>query len=157
MEEGFMATDISKFVMTEEDGAETTLQTGEVLTWKVLAETTRGRYDIVEFSTPPLAGPPEHIHAQDETCYILKGSYRIKMNEHVFTASEGTLLYFPAGISHTLVNCGTETAKMLVAYVPAITKEAFDDLATLDFSDEAALATYFEKYPTTISGPPLTL
>src|SRR6266702_6260087 len=113
-----MAIDITGLALKSGRGDTTFLASGEFMVWKATGETTDGKYDQVELVTLPQSGPPEHTHTQDELFYFLAGTYRMKVGEHVFTASAGDFLRIPAGTSHTWRCIGTNSGKILLTYVP---------------------------------------
>ncbi len=95
-----MTTNISSLVLSASEGEITFQASGEYWIWKATAETTTGRYDQAVTITLPQVGPPEHTQQQDELLYILEGTYRVKLGEHVFTAAVGTFIRIPGGVSH---------------------------------------------------------
>src|ERR1700693_2637089 len=109
-----MTTNISSLVLNANEGETTFEASGEYWIWKATAETTNGRYDQAVMITLPQVGPPEHTQQQDELIYILEGTYRMKLGEHVFTASAGTSVNIPGGVSHAWRSL--TTGKMLVTF-----------------------------------------
>src|SRR5579864_9314522 len=95
-----MTTNMSSLVLHASEGEVTFEANGEYLIWKATAETTNGRYDQAVTITLPQVAPPEHSHQQDELLYVLEGVYRVKLGGHVFTASAGTSVRIPGGVSH---------------------------------------------------------
>jgi mannose-6-phosphate isomerase-like protein (cupin superfamily) len=99
---------------------------GELITWK-----RRGRpgdaYSLFEHVTQPgYAGPPPHRHlTQDETWYILDGTFTFHIDEQTCTAGPGECVHAPRGSLHTFRNVGTTIGRMFVAVGPAGDFEAF--------------------------------
>src|ERR1700676_1907483 len=94
----FMTTNMSSLVLNASEGEITFEASGEYWIWKATAETPNGLYDQAVTITLPQVGPPEHTHQQEELLYILEGTYRVKLGEHLFTASAGTSVRIPGGM-----------------------------------------------------------
>src|SRR6185437_8773799 len=94
-----MSTNIASLVLNAGEGETTFEASGEYWIWKATGETTNGLFDQAITITLPQVGPPEHTHQQEELLYILEGTYRVKLGEHVFTASAGTSIRIPGGVS----------------------------------------------------------
>ncbi|HEY0757617.1 MAG TPA: cupin domain-containing protein [Ktedonobacteraceae bacterium] len=152
-----MATNISALVLNANEGESTFEASGEFWIWKATAETTNGRYDQAITITLPQVGPPEHTHQQDEQLYILEGTYRVKLGEHMFTASAGTSVRIPGGVSHTWRSL--TTGRMLVTFLPGGLRGFFEGMRPLYLApqlDMQALAALAGKYGLVVTGPPLT-
>ncbi|HEY4033601.1 MAG TPA: cupin domain-containing protein [Ktedonobacteraceae bacterium] len=154
-----MPTNISSLFVRADEGDSLFLASGEFLTWKATGEVTGGRYDQLEFTTLPHSGPPEHTHTQDELFYFLAGTYRVKLGEHVFTASAGDFLRIPAGTSHTWRCIGKNVGKILLTYVPGGLRGFFEEMQPLYLAPELDLPAAMAiaaKYGMEVTGPPLT-
>ena len=151
-----MATNISSLVLNAGEGETTFEASGEYWIWKATAESTHGLYDQAVTITLPDVGPPEHTHQQDELLYILEGTYRVKLGEHMFTASAGTSIRIPGGVSHAWRSL--TTGKMLVTFLPGGLRGFFEELRPLYLVpqlDMHALTTLAARYGLTVTGPPL--
>jgi quercetin dioxygenase-like cupin family protein len=151
-----MTTNISSLVLNASEGEITFEASGEYWIWKATAETTDGRYDQAVTITLPQVGPPEHTHQQDELLYILEGTYRVKLGEHVFTASTGTSIRIPGGVSHAWRSL--TTGKMLVTFLPGGLRGFFEGMRPLYLApqlDMQALAALATRYGLVVTGPPL--
>jgi len=152
-----MTTNISSLVLNASEGEVTFEASGEYWIWKATAETTDGRYDQAVTITLPQVGPPEHTHQQEELLYILEGTYRVKLGEHVFTASTGTSIRIPGGESHAWRSL--TTGKMLVTFLPGGLRGFFEGMRPLYLVpqlDMHALTALAARYGLVVTGPPLT-
>jgi mannose-6-phosphate isomerase-like protein (cupin superfamily) len=151
-----MITNISSLVLNASEGEITFEASGEYWIWKATAETTNGRYDHAVTITLPQVGPLEHIHQQDELLYILEGTYRVKLGEHIFTASTGTSVRIPGGVSHAWRSL--TTGKMLVTFLPGGLRGSFEGMRPLYLAphlDMQALTALAARYGLVVTGPPL--
>ena len=152
-----MTTNISSLVLSASEGEVTFQASGEYWIWKATAETTNGRYDQAVTITLPQVGPPEHIQQQDELLYILEGIYRVKLGEYVFTASVGTSVRIPGGVSHAWRSL--TTGRMLVTFLPGGLRGFFEGMRPLYLApqlDMQALTALAARYDLVVTGPPLT-
>lgn len=152
-----MGTDIASLVLSSGEGETTFEANGEYWIWKATAETTNGLYDQAVTITLPQVGPPEHTHQQEELLYILEGTYRVKLGEHLFTASAGTSVRIPGGVSHTWRSL--TVGRMLVTFLPGGLRGFFEGLRPLYLSpqlDGQALTALGARYGLVVTGPPLT-
>ena len=151
-----MTTNISSLVLNASEGEITFEASGEYWIWKATAETTDGRYDQAVTITLPQVGPPEHTQQQEELLYILEGTYRVKLGEHVFTASTGTSIRIPGGVSHAWRSL--TTGKMLVTFLPGGLRGFFEGMRPLYLApqlDMQALTALGATYGLVVTGPPL--
>ncbi len=151
-----MSIDIASLVLNASEGETTFEASGEYWTWKATAQTTNGRYDQAITITFPQVGPPEHTHQQEELLYILEGTYRVKLGEHLFTAAAGTSIRIPAGVSHTWRSL--TVGRMLVTFLPGGLRGFFEELRPLYLAPELdmqALGALAAKYSLVVTGPPL--
>jgi mannose-6-phosphate isomerase-like protein (cupin superfamily) len=92
----------------------------DLFEFKVVSDDTNGAFSLLEVSAGPDFGPPTHIHhREDETFYILEGSFEFSLGGRTFTAGAGSLVYLPKGVAHLHHATGGAPAKALVMYVPA--------------------------------------
>ena len=151
-----MAMNMSSLVLHASEGEVTFAASGEYWIWKATAEATNGRYDQAVTITLPQAGPPEHSHQQEELLYILEGTYRVKLGEHVFTAAAGTFIRIPGGVSHTWRSL--TTGRMLVTFLPGGLRGFYDGMRPLYLAsqlDMPALTALAARYGLMVTGPPL--
>jgi mannose-6-phosphate isomerase-like protein (cupin superfamily) len=129
---------------------------GDLITFKLPASATGGKYSVAEIITAPGTGPPPHLHErEDELFAFLDGEFELISGDERFTAAgAGDAIYLPKRIFHAYKNSGSRPAKFLViATSPAF--EQFvaevgiraDDLANPPPVTEAAVARVMEVAP----------
>lgn len=92
---------------------------GERATIKVTSGETYGAYAVVELTTPPLIGPPPHIHhTMEEAFYLLEGEMEFVTDGIATTATVGSLVRIPKGVLRSYRNVGAAPAKALVFFLP---------------------------------------
>lgn len=105
----------------------------------------------------PNGGPPLHIHPnQDEWFYVIAGDYYFRVGEDYFTLKAGDTIFLPRNVPHAFLQL-SETAKMIVTYVPAGKMEGFfqtTDKWTSPPSKEE-IAKVFADHEMNVVGPPL--
>ena len=108
---------------------------------------TNGAMSVWESLVAPEEGPPMHIHtAEDETFYVLDGTFRFWCGEESFEAGPGTVAVLPRGIPHTFKNTGGTTGKLLCVCTPGGFEEFFIELERDKVTDPATLAAIGERY-----------
>jgi quercetin dioxygenase-like cupin family protein len=96
------------------------------------ASDTGGLFTFAELTTSPGGGPPAHVHGSvDETFYVTKGSYLIRLGEETIEASAGTVVFGPRGVPHGFRNVGDEPATLLCISTPGGVETMFEGLAEL--------------------------
>lgn len=89
-------------------------------TFKVVGADTNGAFTIAELLAGPEMGPPPHIHRNnDETFYILEGTFDFLLAGRAFSAGAGEFVYLPKGVVHTHRAGSGAPAKALVTQTPA--------------------------------------
>ncbi len=154
-----MSTNTSGLIIRADEGDSTFLASGEFLTWKATAETTGGKYDQAECVVLPQSGTVQHTHTQDELYYFLAGTFRVKLGDHVFTASAGDFVRVPAGTSHAYRCIGKNAGKMLITYVPGGLRGFFEEIRPIFLALEIDIPKAMAigaKYGLVLTGPPLT-
>lgn len=114
---------------------------GEKMTILLSAQDTGGAFGLFIDEVPPGAGPPLHIHHnEDETFYILEGELGMQVNGQKFTASPGTAVFLPRGMPHTFHNAGMQTARALVTVTPGGLEGFFPEVEPLVTQAEPDMA-----------------
>ncbi len=132
----------------------------EQLTFMVSAAETSGQFDLVENELGYLAGPPLHIHPeQDETHYILKGQLRYQIGEETFELKSGDCVYIPKGTSHTWINLHQQPARIIAILTPGGSEGFFRIVSSSPSEqlDSESLARVALDYGAQILGPPLAI
>jgi quercetin dioxygenase-like cupin family protein len=100
----------------------------ELMTIKATGGDTGGAYSLFETETPPSGGFPLHAHRyDDETFYILEGSYSFYLDDRQVELDAGAYVFVPRGTMHGYVNAGSGFARMLVLVTPGGIHEKFLD------------------------------
>lgn len=93
---------------------------------KVSSKDTDGElliYDTVRYTK---GGPALHFHhAQDEWFYVIKGEFKVKVGEELFTLTAGESAFAPRTIPHAFANISEGEGQMLVLFQPAGSMEDF--------------------------------
>ena len=127
---------------------------------KISSRDTDGAFTIFEGQTQPLAGPPLHIHRdQDESWYILEGQYKFEVDGQEIYAGAGATVFAPRGSRHTFQNIGAAPGRMVTTVVPGGLDIFFEELEAAvprgAAPDPAKLAPIFKKHGQELVGPPL--
>jgi quercetin dioxygenase-like cupin family protein len=102
---------------------------GDLYTFKVVRDDTRGSLAMVEVEVQPENGPPPHIHhREDETFYVLDGDFSFLHGEHTYMATGGSFVHIPMGTIHTFKNVGETIGRLLVAITPAGFERFFEEV-----------------------------
>lgn len=98
----------------------------ETLTLIETGETTDGQYSLGLGSQPPLTGPPEHFHTQeDEWFYITQGQYEFEIEGESIIANPGDLIFSPAGERHRPSSIGATRSEIYFVWEPSGIEEFF--------------------------------
>jgi mannose-6-phosphate isomerase-like protein (cupin superfamily) len=88
-----------------------------------------GQFGVMEGVLPPGAGPAPHRHQRyDEAFYVLEGEIDYRIGDEWITASAGTCVFAPAGLTHGFRNGGVTNARQLVIAAPAEALELVEAL-----------------------------
>jgi mannose-6-phosphate isomerase-like protein (cupin superfamily) len=133
---------------------------GAELTVKISSRDSGGAFAVVEGVTPPLSGPPMHIHLeQDEWWHVVEGNFKFVVDEQEILAGPGSVVYAPRGSRHTFQNIGEEPGITLATTVPGGFDLFFEEIAAAAVPgarpDPAKLAPIFERHRMVLAGPPL--
>jgi len=125
---------------------------------KVPAARTEGQLLIVENTNPRTGGPPRHLHhAQEEWFYAVEGAYVIEIGDERYELGPGDSLLAPRKMPHVWAHVGDGTGRLLIAFRPAGSMEAFfAGLARLDGgSPREEVQGLFREHGMEVTGPPL--
>ena len=102
------------------------------LVLKVSADDTGDAYTFLRGHTPPGLGPPLHNHElEDETFYVLRGTYEMQCGPAVIRAEQGAALHMPRYTPHTFRNVGDEPAELVELMTPGGLDRYFDAVGHL--------------------------
>lgn len=123
---------------------------------KVSGASTGGGLCIYDTIRSEPGGPPQHIHAaQDEWFLVTEGEFDIKVGDALHHLLPGDSLLALRGIPHAFRNT-TRTGRILVAFQPAGTMEAFFvEGSNLNPLTPAAFAELSARHGMRVVGPPL--
>jgi quercetin dioxygenase-like cupin family protein len=92
---------------------------GDTMIIKATAATTGGSLTLLEIEASPGAGPPPHVHDnEDEAFYVVDGTFEIVLGEEIVRAGAGDFAFAPRGTVHRFSNVGDAPARMLIAFTP---------------------------------------
>lgn len=105
----------------------------ELVTIRLSAAQTGDAITLLEIESPPGGGIPPHTHRyEDETVFVLQGSYTLLAGEQQEDLGPGDARFFARGTRHGYVNSGTGLARLLVHLSPGGIHEQFlDEIADL--------------------------
>src|SRR5262249_6440501 len=89
-------------------------------TFKAVSADTNGAFSLSELSASPKFGPPPHIHhREDESFYILEGTFEFSYDNRTFAAGAGSFVHLPKGRVHMHRAVRNAAARALVLHMPA--------------------------------------
>lgn len=114
---------------------------GDLYTFLVSTEETNGAFATLEKIIRPQNGPPPHIHhGNDETLYVMEGTFSFLVGEQTVKAEAGAYVYVPRGTVHTFTNIGATAGRLLVTVTPSGFEKYFEAIGTPVHSREEAFA-----------------
>ncbi len=133
---------------------------GGPLTFKVRGAETGGVLTVLESEIAAGDGPPYHVHAhEDETLYVLDGSFRFRLGDDVRAAPVGSFVHVPRGLPHCFQNVGDDAGRLLVTFTPAGMERFFERFAELtpQSSPAEAFKLAGAEAGLEVLGPPLAV
>lgn len=125
------------------DNRKSLLVLGELMTVLLSGKETGGKYAVVESITQPGGGVPLlHTHPQQETFFVLEGSYEIfgrdeEGNKYATPMPVGSVVHIPGGVPHGFQNVGDTPGKLLLTFEPAGNMEVFFEDIGIQVDDKA--------------------
>lgn len=108
-------------------------------------------YDTYRFKQ---GGPPLHLHfEQEEWFFVLDGQFRFQIGDQTYELGAGNSIVGPRGVPHAFRNL-TETARMMVTFIPAGRMEAFFATQMVDPTSQA-FKDLSLQHGMEVVGPPL--
>lgn len=112
---------------------------GDIYTFLATTAETDGAYFVLEGMVPPDAGPPPHIHRdQEESFYVVEGQLEIMVGGEVREGKSGDFVHVSKGTPHSFINRSQTVAKMVATFVPAGKAEGFFREAMNETTDRNA-------------------
>ncbi len=153
-------TTLSLKVLAPDEGLRLQSGPGRDLVFKVTGEDTAGAFDYFTVEVAPWGGPPLHVHhSQEETIHVLRGRFKVQIDDRTFQLEEGGFAYLPSKVPHSFLNLNDEPGEVIVVYTPGGGHRFYEELGPLTrngMPDRAIVAALFEKYDMTLLGPPLS-
>jgi quercetin dioxygenase-like cupin family protein len=150
--------DIPPFVVSKDQdrfGTPSIFLNGRLDT-KVSGLDTGGALSVVDTIRLRRGGPPLHFHFdQDELFFVLEGQFRFRIGDEMHEVGPGDFLFGPRLVPHAFVNL-SETGRLMVAFQPAGTMEAFFASGMLDPTTEE-FRQLSREHGMEVVGPPLPL
>jgi mannose-6-phosphate isomerase-like protein (cupin superfamily) len=139
---------------------------GSTVTWqhstyKILltAEATGGAVGMFEALAAPDAGPPRHVHHnEDETFYILAGEAIFWLDGETRNVGPGDVVFAPRKRPHTFHVIGPNPARWITVLTPGGTEGFFVEMAAGNYripQDIAEVSRIAANYGNEFVGPPL--
>jgi quercetin dioxygenase-like cupin family protein len=129
-------------------------------TVKLSKEQTGGVLSAFITEDPKLAGPPLHIHRnEDESVFVLEGEYRIQVGDTLRDATAGDFAFFPRGVPHTYARVGDAPGRLLIVTTPGGYETFFWDVDHVCASGQPDLAAVEEvaaRHGVEFTGPPIS-
>lgn len=131
---------------------------GQVTYW-ARGEETGGALTVLETVAVPGAGPPLHVHVEDEFIYVIEGRLRFRVEDAVRELPAGSFVFIPRNVIHTWQSVGDVNARFLFGYAPeAPGMERFFERGA-ELPDDSRLAEAFSRFASDagmeVVGPPL--
>jgi quercetin dioxygenase-like cupin family protein len=131
---------------------------GGDLTFLLRTEQSNGAFLAVETIAPAGEGPPLHTHTrEDETLYVVSGSFRFRLGDDVRDAPPGSFAFVPRGVAHTRQNVGDEPGTLLVTFTPAGMEGFFERLSRMQEFDAEEFGAAAAEQGTEVAGLPLAV
>ena len=93
---------------------------GDTVWLKATADTTAGAYTLLEILAEPGGGPPLHVHEhEDETFYVLDGTFELVIGGRLLRGGPGTCALVPRGTAHRFRCVEDRPGRLLVLFTPA--------------------------------------
>ena len=120
---------------------------------------TGGSMSIVDSVSPPLSGPPRHIHRDaDETFVVLSGDCEFWLEGQMHTRGPGQSIFIPRSKEHTFRVISDVPCRHLVILTPGGFEGFFAEMAAGQYSipdDMPSIAESGERHHMSFTGPPL--
>ena len=132
---------------------------GRDLIFKVTGDDTGGAFDYFIVEVAAKGGPPLHVHhKQEETIHVLKGRFKVRIGDTIYSLQEGGFAYLPSNVPHAFLNLTDEPGEIIVVYTPGGGHKFYEELGPLTRGgspDPKVVGQLFAKYGMTLLGPPL--
>lgn len=118
-EGGVVPRAVRPFVVPPDGGKSIRGPVGGPTLIKAGTDQTGGTFNLIQNVIPPRESPPLHVHArEDEMWYVLHGALRIRADDDLLEASQGSFVFIPRGTRHCFQNTSDREATLLVMFTP---------------------------------------
>ncbi len=125
-----LQTELRSAIVVQAEDGELWNVLGTPMRCKVRSEQTDGAYAVVENIIPPQAGPPAHVHHnEDEIFYVVEGEFEIRCGDEIYHASAGDLAVLPRNVPHAFRNIGEREGKVHVTITPGGFERFFEEVS----------------------------
>jgi quercetin dioxygenase-like cupin family protein len=101
------------------------------------SQLTGGKSCALIQTSPPGGGPPPHLHQnEDETFFVLEGSYEFLSNGEWKPVPAGETVHSRRGSVHTFRNAGSTIGRMLVFVAPAGLEKYLEEVSPLSVPND---------------------
>lgn len=98
----------------------------DFVTFKATAEQTGGAYGLFEgLSLPGMGTPPHYERYEDESFYVLEGTFTFLIGGEQRVLRPGDYAFIPRGTVHAFTNTGDTPARLLCLLTPGGIHEQF--------------------------------
>jgi quercetin dioxygenase-like cupin family protein len=99
---------------------------------KLTGDETAGAYALLEEAGPVGSGVPLHVHRhEDETFFVLEGTYAFTVGEQSVVAPAGTTVFAPRDVPHSMEVVGDAPGRVLTLVSPPGLERMFAELSRL--------------------------
>jgi quercetin dioxygenase-like cupin family protein len=131
---------------------------GGQVVFKARGAQTDGSLTAFEAVNGPDQGPPLHVHATlDELIYVIDGTIRVRLEDHVEQVASGACVFVPRGTAHTWAVSSDGTARLLVVVAPAGLEKFFESTAAAGGGRAEDSFNRFGGDDLTVLGAPLAV
>jgi len=112
------------------------------VTFKATGADTGDAFTLLEGENPPGTGVPPHVERyEDESFYVLEGTYEFVVGEETVDLTAGGFVHVVRGTPHAFRNTGATTGRVLCLLTPGGIHERFmADIAALGANGMPAIA-----------------
>ncbi len=125
--------------------------------FKVIPQDSGGLF-ILENTFHAKGGPARHLHYdQDEWFYAVEGEFIVEVGQERFRLTPGDSLLAPRRVPHVWAYAGDTRGRILIAFLPAGTMEAFFREVTQANAMPPQDPELWRAHGMELLGPPLSL
>ena len=107
---------------------------GDPMRFIMTAAHTGGAYALAEQIVRPSNGAPPHIHhREDESFYILGGSFEATINGKTIRLEQGDFAHVPRGAVRSFTNVGQTDGRLLIMHCPGSASDFYIAMGKLPF------------------------